>query len=89
MTLGRRYELLTAHAARNISDERRRELLDMFQEWMDSSRCEVSGHEELFYMLAAMAGIEMGNYMEEIQAKVGAEIIEKALVPDVQSGPEI
>lgn len=79
MTLGRRYELLMANAAHNISAARRCELLDMCQEFLSSSECKATGHEELFYMLAGMAGIEMGNYMEEIQAKVGAEIIEKEL----------
>jgi hypothetical protein len=77
MTLGHRYELLMCLAARNIPEERRKELLDLASRWMQSDACGVHSHEELFYMWGAMAGIQIANYSEDLQAKWGAEILEK------------
>jgi hypothetical protein len=76
MSIGRRYELLMANAARNISEPRRKELLEAAARWMESPGCPAKTHEELFYMWGAMAGIQIGNYCEDLQAQWGAEILE-------------
>jgi hypothetical protein len=69
MSIGRRYELLLACAAHTIPEARRNELLDRLSAWLDSQ----SGinEEERFYMLAAMAGIQMINYCEQLQKETG------------------
>jgi hypothetical protein len=79
MSIGRRYELLMANAARNISEPRRKELLEAAARWMESPGCPAKTHEELFYMWGAMAGIELVNYSKEVQAQIGGEILEAAL----------
>jgi hypothetical protein len=66
MSIGRRYELLLALAARNIPSARREELLELVTRWIESDACGVISHEELFYMLGGMAGIQMGNYSEDL-----------------------
>jgi len=79
MTIGRRYELLMCVAARNIPEKRRKELLDLAQAWLASQECTVRNHEELFYMWGAMAGMQIANYSEDLQARWGAEILEKEM----------
>jgi hypothetical protein len=76
VTIGRRYELLMAVAARNISEARRNELLELASKWMRSDACGVKSHEELFYMWGALAGIQLRNYTEDLQAKWGAEVMD-------------
>lgn len=75
MTIGRRYELLMSVASRNIPEARRKELLDLATRWMESDGCGVKSHEELFYMWGALAGIQIKNYSEDLQAKWGAEMM--------------
>ena len=77
MTLGTRYELLMCNAARNIPEARRKELLELATRWMESDACGVKSHEELFYLWGAMAGMQIANYSEDLQAKWGAEILAK------------
>ena len=77
MTLGTRYELLMCMAARNIPERRRKELLELASKWMESGACGVKSHEELFYMWGAMAGIQIANYSEDLQAKWGEEVLAK------------
>lgn len=77
MSIGRRYELLMCVASRNIPKARREELLELATRWMESDACGVRSHEELFYMWGAMAGMQLVNYSEDLQARWGAEIIEK------------
>jgi hypothetical protein len=79
MTIGRRFELLMCNAAHNIAEPRRKELLELAICWMESEQCGVRSAEELFYMFGAMTGIFMEGYSEEIQAQIGAEIIERDL----------
>lgn len=79
MTIGRRYELLMSVASRNIPEARRKELLELATSWMESDACTVRSHEELFYMWGAMAGIQMANYCEDLQAQWGAEFLEQQM----------
>lgn len=78
MTLGRRYELLMAVAARNIPEPRRRELIEMAMRWMESDACAVESHEELFYLWGAMTGVQMVAYMETMQEHIAGQILEKS-----------
>jgi hypothetical protein len=79
MTLGQRLEILLARAARHITSERRRELLDLAEDAIGPSL--VSGRikntEELFYLFAANALILLSSYCEEAQAEEGAKILRK------------
>jgi predicted HAD superfamily phosphohydrolase len=68
-----------ANAAHNIPAPRRTELLDVIQAWVCSDECLVESHEELFYMLAGMAAIEMESYCEQVQADEGAKILEREM----------
>jgi hypothetical protein len=79
VTLGRRFELLTAHAARNIAAQRRTELLDSVQDWLESDDCPAESIEEMFYALAGVAAICMSEYCEEVQARIGGEILEREM----------
>jgi hypothetical protein len=73
MSIGRRYELLLACAAHTIPEARRNELLDRLKRWMDQE-CGDVNHEELFYVLGAMAGIQMINYCEQLQKESGLAV---------------
>jgi hypothetical protein len=75
MTIGRRYELLMAVASRNIPAERRKELLDIAQEWRDADAHRIISHEELFYLFGAMIGFQMKLYCEALQSKRGVDVM--------------
>jgi hypothetical protein len=77
MTLGRRFELLTANASRNIPRARRDELLDSLEEWL--VEMELSNPEERFWILAAGAAMWMGEYCKIVQAREGAEILQREM----------
>lgn len=77
MTLGRRYELLMANAAHNIPECRRRELIEIALQWMESDACSVETVEEMFYLWGAMTGIQMKAYEQTIQTQIGGEILKK------------
>jgi hypothetical protein len=79
MTLGRRFELLTANAAHEIPSQRRQELLEEVANWLESPDCTARDAQELFFMLAAGTAIHMGAYAEQVQANIGAEIIEREM----------
>lgn len=79
MTIGRRFELLTAHAAHEIPRHRRQELLEEVSNWLESEECTARGTEELFYMMAAAAAIRMSVYCEEMQTRMGGEILEREM----------
>ena len=79
MNLGRRMQLLTCHASRNIPQQRRHEILAELLAWLDSEFCSAVGEEEKFWLLMAGAGTHMEPYMEQVQAEEGGKIIEKEL----------
>lgn len=79
MTIGRRFELLTAHAAHEIPRHRRQELLEEVSNWLESEECTARGAEELFYMMAAAAAIRMSVYCEEMQTRMGGEFLEREM----------
>lgn len=79
MTIGRRFELLTAHAAHEIPRHRRQELLEEAQNWIASEECTARDVEELFYLLAAAATIHMSAYCQEIQTQIGGELLEREM----------
>lgn len=80
MTLGRRFELALANAAHNIPEARREELIEAVMQWIEkdsSPDCRTS--EEQFYMLGAVAQITLLNYLEEMQAQIGGQILEREM----------
>lgn len=84
MTIGQRFETLTARATRQISEARRKEIQRKGQAMLDELilRQGVDNTEELFYLLAFDAFCAMANYAEEQQAEIGAEILRQALEED-------
>lgn len=77
MTIGRRFELLTANASRNIPRARRDELLDLLEEWL--VEMELVNPEERFWILAAGAAMWMEEYCEIVQADEGTKILRKEI----------
>lgn len=75
MTIGRRFELLSAHAAHEIPRHRRQQLLEEISNLIDSDDCSAKGAEEIFYMLAAGTAIYLSAYAKKVQADMGTQIL--------------
>ena len=73
MTVGRRFELLMACCSRTIPEARRNALLERLKDWRDAECCDLND-EELFYMLGAMAGVQMIRYCEHLQKESGLAV---------------
>jgi hypothetical protein len=78
MTLGRRMQLLSCHASRNIPQVRREELLDMLEGFLVENQ--LSDPEERFWILFAGAAMWLEEYGEQLQAEIGGEILESAML---------
>jgi hypothetical protein len=76
MTIGRHYELLLSVVSRKISEARRKELLELASRWMESDACPACTPEEMFYLWAAMTGVQIKAYSEHLQSVWGAEVMD-------------
>lgn len=72
LTIGRRFELLSACAAREIPEARRTEIVERCTRWLDTQRG--LSDEERFYMFAYMAITCMVNYCEQLQKENGLAV---------------
>jgi hypothetical protein len=79
LTVYQRFEILSKRATRQIDEERRRYLLALAEEAIGPLVLEgrIKDAEELFYLYAANAMATMLNYIEDLQARVGAEMMRK------------
>ena len=78
ISLGNRFTCLLRHAAQSLTLDKRRELMDQVEEWLEADH-PAETHAELFYMLGSMAMIEMSNYAESLQMEIGTKILKEGL----------
>jgi hypothetical protein len=86
--LGRRLELLVKMAAENIPPDRRKELISIVEEAIAPIATKGVNVEELFYAVMANAHITSLVYVEQMQAKMGLEILEENDLPETASSQE-
>jgi hypothetical protein len=87
MGLGRRLEVLVKNAAGNIPSDRRKELISIVEEAI-APIAKAVNVEELFYAVMANAHITSLIYVEQMQAKMGLEILEESDLPETASSQE-
>ena len=77
----RRLEILLRRATAEIDPERRKVLLDLVEDIWAPLVIQglISDQKELFYALAGETLVAMTLYIDELQAQVGLEILEKEL----------